>query len=202
MDVLGKYRKTERIGRLSERAQLHYATETVNAYGERVQAWASIGTVWANVEYNLLRSKEGEEAGQETAMQSVMFTIRKRALIDENWRIYHNARLYDIEAIGESNDRQLMTLKCHMIFPGVLTTPEDGYPIESSILAFTESFTGLTSDRVTVTVYGGRIPTDKARVLVHLNGQFITQYTIASDKIIFTGFTIEPTDTVTVTFFI
>jgi len=199
MDVL-KHRKTERIGRLNRRIQLHYATETVNQYGERIQAWASAGTFWGGIDYLELRSKEGEEAGQETAMQEINITARKRALIDENWRAYHDGRLYDIVRIMESNDRQYMVLGCRQIQAATLSTPESGYPVGA--LAFTEQFSGLTADRVTVTVYGGMIPDDKARVFVFLNGQFISQYLIAGDEIILDGFTIEPTDTVNVTFFI
>jgi len=133
-------------------------------------------------------------------MQEINVTIRKNTLIDENWRVYHNARLYDIIRVMESNDRQMMVLGCRQIQAGTLSTPESGYPVGA--LAFTQTFTGLTSDRVTVTVYGGLVPDDKARVFVFLNGQFISQYTIAGPAIIFTGFTIEPTDTVVVTFFI
>lgn len=199
MDVL-KHRKNERIGRLNRRVQLHYATETVNTYGERVEAWTSLGTFWAGIQYRTLASKETPEAGQETAIQKVEITIRKNALLDENWRVYHDGRLYEIETVSESTDRALQVLGCRQIQAATLSTAEGGFPVGG--LAFTETFTGTASDRVTVTVYGGLVPTDKARVFVFLNGQFISQYTIQGAAIVFTGFTIEATDTVVVTFFI
>lgn len=200
MDLQGKYRKTERIGRMNSRVQLHYATETVNQYGERIEAWASAGTFWAALDYLPLRSKEGEMAGQETVQQEVNITIRKRALIDENWRAYTSGRLYDIVRISESNDAAYMVLGCKQIQAATLSTPEGGMPVSVSN-AYTETFTGISSDRVTVTVHGGSIPTDKAFVFVFLNRQYITQYTISGDEIIFDGFTIDTFDTVTVTFF-
>lgn len=185
---------------MNRRIQLHYATETVNTYGERVEAWASAGTYWGAVEYLFLRSKEAEEAGQPTAVQEIQVTIRKNASVDENWRVYHDSRLYDIEAIAESNDRQLMILGCRQIQAATLSNPETGYPVGA--LAFTEEFTGLTADRVTVTVYGGNIPDDPARVLVFKNGLFTNNFLISGNKIIFVGFTIVPADVVNVTFFI
>lgn len=114
MDFLNKHRKAERIGRMNQQIALQSFTETVNAYGERVEVWTTAATVWAAVEYQPLRSKEGEQAGQEQAMLAVMFHIRART-VDEKYRVVYDGRTYDIVAVMKSNDRQYVTLVCKQI---------------------------------------------------------------------------------------
>lgn len=114
MDVLSKHRKTERIGRLNQQVAVQSFTESVNAYGERVETWSTAATVWAEVRYNIRGSKEGEQAGQEQAMQEVVFTIRDRT-IDEKYRIVYAGKTYDIVGIAQSNDRQFLELSCKQV---------------------------------------------------------------------------------------
>lgn len=106
MELKGKYKGTERIGRLQERITLQSRTLTTNSFGERVETWATLAEVWAGVEYRLNKSKETEEAGQETAVTYINFTIRKRSDVNEITRVLYDSQYYDIEAIAESNCRQ------------------------------------------------------------------------------------------------
>lgn len=111
MDVLGKHRKSERIGRLNQQIAVQSVSEAVNAYGERVETWSTAATIWAQVEYNAAASKEGEQAGQEQAMQEVLFTVRVLT-INEKYRIVFDGKTFDIQGIAKSNDRQFLTLRC------------------------------------------------------------------------------------------
>lgn len=171
MDNRRTYNKSERIGRMVERPEIHFYTETVGASGERVQEWQLLATVWASVKYQDLRSQERELAGQETVRASVQFSIRQRSDINETMRVYFNSRLYDIESISESNDRQFNVLTCRQYDTGTLTTPGGTGTVGE--LMYIEEITGVTGDEVIVTVYGGNLPDDKARIWVVLNGQEI-----------------------------
>ena len=177
-----KYQRAERIGTMSQQAEIHSYTETVADSGYRSQNWQLLDTVWTAVTYQYLRSKEVELAGQETVRQSVQFRIRTRNDINETQRVYFQGRLYDIEAIGYSNDRLYATLTCRQYDAGEYITPEGSGSLGE--LLYLQSFTGETGDTVTVTVYGGNIPSNKARVWVSLNGQEITPYSIAGNQIV------------------
>lgn len=196
-----KYEKQERVGRMRERVQIHFATESVNDYGERVRAWAGLGTFWASVEYNQ-QPKEAESGGQDTVMTRVLFTMRYNSDVSELQRVFYSGRLYDIETISISVDRQYMTLttKQYGYFPG--GAPDAEFSVGA--VAYTEDFTGPTIDTgdnsVTVTVYGGLLPANTAQIFVFYNGQYITQYTHSGSKITF-DFDVFDTDSITVTFF-
>jgi SPP1 family predicted phage head-tail adaptor len=192
-----KFRKNERIGRLNERVQIHFATATVNDYGERIQAWSGLGTYWARVEYGA--AKEAEAAGQETVMTAVNFIIRGNAAVTETMRVYYNGRLFDIEAISEDETRQYNTLLCRQFNASGVAEPEAEFSVGE--LAYTETFTELTGDEITVTVYGGLLPANAAQIFVFLNGQFISEWTHTGSVITLTGFELIETDVVTVTFF-
>ena len=196
-----KYNKPERIGRLRERVQIHFATESVNDYGERVRAWAGLGTFWANVEYNQ-QPKEAESGGQDTVMTRVLFTMRYNADVSELQRVFYAGRLYDVEVISISEDRQYMTLTTNQYgyFPG--GAPDAEFAVGA--VAYTEDFTGATIDTgdnsVTVTVYGGLLPVNEAQIFVFVNGQHISAWT-HTGSVITTDFDLIATDLVTVTFF-
>lgn len=200
MAVWMRHDKYERIGRLNERIQIHFATTTVNSYGERVQAWSGLGTYFAQAGY-AARAREAEAGGQETVMSQVQFIVRVNPDITENMRVYFNGRLFDIEAITKDESKQYQTLICRQYSDTAVVEPETGYTIGN--LAYTETFTGLTGDEVTVTVYGGNLPSNAAQIFVFLNGQFINEWTHAGSVITFTGddFELYETDKVTVTFF-
>jgi SPP1 family predicted phage head-tail adaptor len=184
---------------MQDRAQVHYLTHTVNAYGERVESWSSLGTFWAETKYMDLRSKEQELAGQETARRAVQFTIRNTGVVNETMRVYAGQRLYDIESISVSNDRQYITLTCKQYDTGALTTPEGGEMVGNT--SYLETFTGITGNTVTVTVYGGNISDNKARVFVTVNGNETQSYSIAGSDIVL-DWELVSDDFVTVRFFV
>lgn len=198
MAVSIRHEKSERIGRMNERVQVHFATTTVNTYGERVQAWEALGTYWAEVKYFPLRSKEGEAAGQETVMQAVQFVMRSNSTIGEAMRAYWNSRLYDIESLSLDETKQYLTLTCKQYGQDASAPPEGEYSVGQ--LAYTETFTGLLTADIVVTVYGGNLPTNAAQIFVFMNGQFISQWSHVNDTITL-EFTPDPEDVFVVTFF-
>jgi hypothetical protein len=114
--------------------------------------------------------------------------------------VYYNNRLYNIQAIHISDDRLFIKLLTEQYNTGTFVTPEGEGAIGQ--LAYIEHFSGINADRVTVTVFGGQVPQNKAQVFVTMNGQQIDQYIIAGSDIIFQGFEITDYDNITVRFFI
>ena len=115
MNNANKYRKQERIGRMRDRVDILFKTETTDAYGERVEAWGTLAIVFALMEQMTATSNEAVQAGQETAQQDVRCTIRYRNDVSETNRVAHNGRTYDIESVTYSNDMQFVTLGCRQI---------------------------------------------------------------------------------------
>ena len=110
MDARFKHNKSERIGRLNTLVVLESYTETVNTYGERVEAWTTLATVWANADHKLQATDEVPESGQETIRQRVDFTIRNRNDITERARVNAGNKYYDIISMMTSDDNQYLTL--------------------------------------------------------------------------------------------
>jgi SPP1 family predicted phage head-tail adaptor len=179
--------------------QIHFATTTVNDYGERIQAWGALGTYFAQVQYLDLRSKEAEAAGQETVMASVQFTIRRNSQVTENMRVYFNGRLFDIESISHDESKQYNTLTCKQYSAFGVVEPESEFAVGN--LAYTQTFTELTGDEIVVTVYGGNLPANAAQIFVFYNGQFINDWTHTGDTITLTYIEMIETDVITITFF-
>jgi SPP1 family predicted phage head-tail adaptor len=117
LDSPTKYRKNERVGRLDERVTLQGVSESTNTYGERVETWITLAEVWARLDYNISKSREVEEGGQESAQQSINFTVRRRTDVNEITRVLHSGRIYDIEAIAQSNDGQYTVIKTKLVKP-------------------------------------------------------------------------------------
>lgn len=74
-------------------------TATVNEYNEEIEAWAAIGTEWANVSYG--KGSERRQAAMEQASQPATFyvddnpltrsiTTKDRIVLDGNWDIEGN----------------------------------------------------------------------------------------------------------------
>ena len=115
MNARFKHNKSERIGRLNTLVVLETYTETVNTYGERVEAWTTLATVWANADHKLQATDEVPESGQETIRQRVDFTIRNLSTVNEGSRVNAGNKLYDIESIMTSDDNQYMTLQTRRV---------------------------------------------------------------------------------------
>lgn len=114
MNNPNKYRKQERIGRMRDSIDILYKTEATDAYGERVETWTTLATVFAMMQQSAT-SNEAIQAGQETAQQETRYSIRYRNDVNETNRVAHNGRTFDIESVTYSNDMQFVTLGCRQI---------------------------------------------------------------------------------------
>ena len=194
------YNKNEEIGRMDERIQIQYVTQEVNTYGERVETWNGLATVWTRIEYGLKQSKEDERAGKESVQADATFTIRLRTDIDEFRRVFHSDRLYDIIGMDISDDKQFQSLRCKSIGVGVLADPGPGIPGMGQG-SYRQIFTDVQDNAVTVTVNGGVLPENSAQIFVFVNGQY-TQLWSATGSVITFTWDIFDTDTVIVHFYI
>jgi len=108
------YNKSEQIGKMRERVTIQTASEAANAYGERIETWSTLATVWAQVEYRLAVGDEDLRADRMTALRTVHFTIRSRTDFTEKARIGYRDKTYNITSIAESPDRAFQTLETEM----------------------------------------------------------------------------------------
>jgi SPP1 family predicted phage head-tail adaptor len=100
-----------RAGQLRHRVQIQEATETVNAYGERVKTWSTVMTRWASV-----APASGKElmAAQQTVSQvSHVVRMRYTSGIVASMRLLHEtSRTLRIDAVLNTDelDRELKLL--------------------------------------------------------------------------------------------
>ena len=110
--------KNEEIGKMDRRIQLQNYTVTTNTFGERIETYAALATVWAFVDYLGTEGREMERAGRDTVQSYATFLIRRRTDITERTRVIFDLKTYDIEGIDVSQDKQFQTLRCAMIGTG------------------------------------------------------------------------------------
>ena len=104
-----------RAGRLDRRITIERYTESVNAYGEREQTWASAGKLWAALDLRQIKVKENEVGAQLLPMSEIVWRVRHSQFtqdITEKDRILWRGRSYDILGIhimGRGEDVMITT---------------------------------------------------------------------------------------------
>ena len=93
-----------RSGRLDKRITIQRRTMTDNEYGEPVETWADLVTVWAI--YLPARGSERFAAAQQIAEIDTVFRIRFRQGITVTDRIIYNGKTYDIKAVVDMPGRK------------------------------------------------------------------------------------------------
>ena len=91
------------IGGLDRRIDFQGAGTTVNDYGERVETWTKLQTVWAAIERKPSAS-ERNSGEQVVSFQSVIFTIRNSSqvgLLSPSYRISYDSKIYEILGVQE-----------------------------------------------------------------------------------------------------
>lgn len=83
-----------RIGSLDKRIIIKAKTATEDTYGEPIETWVDLATVWANVQY--LRGAERYSAKQTIANIDVKFKIRWRRDVSVENIIEYENKEYDI----------------------------------------------------------------------------------------------------------
>lgn len=96
------------IGSMDRKITIEQVTETPNAFGERIQSWATFAEVWAAKEDN--GGKEEYTAEKETSFGKTVFTIRYLSTINEKMRITLDSKTYDIINIAEIGRRRFQRI--------------------------------------------------------------------------------------------
>lgn len=89
---------------MDRRIAIQRATLTTNAYGERAESWATIATVWAEVQYKEGSGSESIQSNQIQSKQPVHFVIRYStdvSGIKPSDRVSYNSQTYQIEGVQE-----------------------------------------------------------------------------------------------------
>lgn len=100
------------IGSLDRYVAIQSASESTNAYGERVGSFSTLASVWARIIDN--PGNEKLEANQEQSINKVDFIIRYRSDVDETMQISYDSKTYKIQnirEIGRNNHLIVKTLQ-------------------------------------------------------------------------------------------
>jgi SPP1 family predicted phage head-tail adaptor len=81
----------------------------VDAYGQPVESFSTLASVWAKIEYK--SEVEKFENEQLRAVSSIDFTIRYRTDITEQMRISYDSNTYQITGIAEIGRGEGLKLK-------------------------------------------------------------------------------------------
>jgi SPP1 family predicted phage head-tail adaptor len=106
-----------KIGMLDEEIQIQRKVSTYDQTGGEIKTWQTLYTVLARTEYPNTGSTENFEAGMETTLRRVVFTIRFEDDIEETDRIVHDGDTYDMLAIQPVGRRMYMKLLTTMRKP-------------------------------------------------------------------------------------
>ena len=106
-----------RIGQSDRRITVERYTTSTNAYGERVQTWSTLLTVWAE----LMKTGEGMteriSTNQDMPIQRVRFKIRSSSDsrgIKADDRVLYNSKYYNIQGIEEVGRQDQLVLLCQI----------------------------------------------------------------------------------------
>ena len=91
-------------GDLDRRIVIQSLTESIDDYGQAVQTFSTLATVWSKVEEK--SGSEGEEGDQIKAVKGVNFTIRYRTGITEKMRVSYDSNTYLVQAVINSDQRK------------------------------------------------------------------------------------------------
>ena len=100
------------IGRLDRYIILQSVSTSVDAYGQPVESFSTLASVWAKIEYK--SEVEKFENEQLRAVSSIDFTIRYRTDITEQMRISYDSNIYQIIGISEIGRGEGLKLKTNL----------------------------------------------------------------------------------------
>jgi len=104
------------IGKSDRRITIQRATETTNGYGEKVATWATLITVWAELQ-KTSGAKEAIASRQDTATKQLVFKIRSstdsRAVTTKD-RLVYDGKYFDITGIEEQGRNDQLLIMCQL----------------------------------------------------------------------------------------
>ena len=92
-------------GEMDSRVTIQTASGSPDGYGQVVDSWVDIATLWAKVEWPGMRESEGEDAGQIAQSERVVFTLRYTEVRPKD-RISFEGDYYDIKSVAQVGGRK------------------------------------------------------------------------------------------------
>jgi SPP1 family predicted phage head-tail adaptor len=100
-------------GNLRHRIAIQTNTPTQDSYGQPVESWATVATVWAAVD--MLTGRELYTAQQAQSEVNVRMTIRRRD-VDAKQRVSWDSRTFDVESvIHDPTNNRMTQLLCREV---------------------------------------------------------------------------------------
>jgi SPP1 family predicted phage head-tail adaptor len=105
-----------RIGRLNQRITVQRPSTSLDAYGQRTDAWQTVATVWAQIQS--LRSKESLQAMVMNSETLYKITTRYSAALlppqtVSAWRIVYGSRIFNIVSVANTDeDNKQLVFTC------------------------------------------------------------------------------------------
>jgi SPP1 family predicted phage head-tail adaptor len=108
-----------RAGQLRQRVTIQVGTEAQNAYGESVQTWTDVGTVWGDVRPLMARARELAAAEGNVLLARAPYQVRLRyvsGLSAVSHRLVWESRTLEIESVLDPDGRGAeMVAVCHEV---------------------------------------------------------------------------------------
>lgn len=91
-----------RAGLLRHRISIMRPTKTIDAYGQAIETWASVATVWARVKYVVV--PEDDQAEGMHTVEKVEIEVRQPLTVYTGDRIEHDGVTYNITSITDPDE--------------------------------------------------------------------------------------------------
>lgn len=88
-----------KAGQLDRRILIQRRVPVRNEFGEEIEGWVDVATVWARFER--VNGADEFRAEQRSSKQQVRFTIRYRPGLDPTMTVIYDGERYQIEDVGE-----------------------------------------------------------------------------------------------------
>lgn len=99
-----------KIGRMRYRITIQFPSDTVDDYGNAIDSWQDLTTVWADIVP--INGREYLTASQATSETQYKIYIRYMDGINAKMRVIHNDILFEILAVLGDKRSGMLTLMC------------------------------------------------------------------------------------------
>ena len=100
-------------GQLDRRIAVQKRTGDVDAYGEQLDQWATVATVWAQIKKRSGAQFFNSEA--EVSRVGAVFVVRYRSDIARDMHVVFEGERYEIDDMREVNRRDYLELHCRYV---------------------------------------------------------------------------------------
>lgn len=99
-----------KIGKMRYRIKIQYPCGTVDDYGNSLDSWENLTTVWADIVP--INGREYLTASQATSETQYKIYIRYIDGVNAKMRIIHNEQVYEILAVLGDKRSNMLTIMC------------------------------------------------------------------------------------------